>query len=188
MCGEIQMSLVPKKIEILETLLVHDKPMRSKKIAEEMKNDFPEIQMHLVGLTKKGYTSSPEKAHYLITEEGKKALGLPQIDKQNAKILMDCIPQDKAFQFYLGINIPLSAIAHSLKEFGDEIINVDVHSLEFHINRGDFGVWFSSMGDLELARKMEILKKRNMAGEDLRNSLHEIVEARCNSLAKLISQ
>jgi hypothetical protein len=184
----MQMSLAPKKIEILETLLVRDKPMRSKKIAEEMNNDFPEIQMHLVGLTKKGYTMSPEKAFYAITEEGKKALGLPEVDKQKAKAIMDCVPASKAFHFYSGINSPLSTHAHSLTEFANEASKIDVQCVEFHIDRGDFGAWFSSIGDLELARKMELLKRKNVTGEELRNRVAEITEARCNTLAKLLEQ
>jgi Mn-dependent DtxR family transcriptional regulator len=182
------MSLTPKKIEILETLLVQDKPTRSKKIAEEMNNDFPEIQMHLVGLTKKGYTRSPEKAYYAITEEGKKALGLPEVDKQKAKAIMDCVPASKAFHFYLGISKPLSTHAHSLTEFANEVAKIDTQCIEFHISRGDFGAWFSSIGDQELARKMELLKRKNLTGEDLRNRVHEITQTRCTTLAKLLEQ
>lgn len=182
------MSLAPKKIEILETLLMYDKPLRSKKIAEEMNNDFPEIQMHLVGLTKKGYTCSPEKAYYTITQEGRKALGFPEVDKQKAQAIMDCVPQNRAFHFYVEIHKPLNVHAYSLQEFFNDLSKVDLRSLEFHFTRGDFEAWFSSLGDLELAKKMELLKRKKMVGEELRNRLREIVEARCNALAKQLNQ
>ncbi len=182
------MALPPKKIEILERLLMYEQPTRSKKIAADMKNDFPEIQMHLVGLTKKGYTKSPEKAYYMITEEGKKELGLPEVNRQDAATILEKKPQNQAFHFYLGINNPLNNRAHNLKEFCDEICKVDIHSIEFHINRGDFAAWFGSLGDCELCKKTDLLKRENVIGEELRNRLHEIVEDRYSTLTKLSSQ
>ena len=182
------MSLPPKKIEILEMLLMHNEPVRSKQLAEEMNNSFPEIQMHLIGLMKKGYAISPEKAYYAISEAGKEALGLPTIDTQKAKTILDGTPQSKSFHFYLELNKPLNAYAATLNEFEDEVTKVNVHSLEFHNKRGDFAVWFDNIGDSELTKKMELLQKMNIFGETLRSKLHEIVEMRRSYLVKLLAQ
>ena len=71
------MSLSPVKREILETLLLHDKPVRATQLAKETGKEFPPVMMHLIGLTRIGYAGSPEKSQYTIPEKGKRALGLP---------------------------------------------------------------------------------------------------------------
>ena len=56
------------------------------------------------------------------------------------------------------------------------------------MQRGDFDVWFKGLGDEELAKKTALLKNRNVAGEDLRRKLHQIVEQRYIELATLAGQ
>jgi DNA-binding transcriptional ArsR family regulator len=181
-----QMSLSPIKREILETMLLHDKPARAAQIAKESGKEFPSVMMHLIGLTRMGYANSPEKGQYAITEKGKKALGVPEMNKENARVILAHTPRDRAFHFYAGIGKPLSLYAHSLQDFCDKILKVNVDSIEFHVNRGDFEAWFAGLGDAELARKTALLKEKKMAGEELRRKLHEIVENRCIVLAKLV--
>ena len=172
------MSLSPIKCNVLETMLLRDKPARAAQIAEEIGQKFPPVMMHLIGLARMGYVCSPEKGLYTITERGKKALGIPGIGKETAKaILADT--RDKAFHFYADIGKPLNCCAKSLEDFCSKIQKISVDSIEFHLNRGDFESWFVGLGDLELAKKTALLKKKKLAGEELRTRLHEIVENRC---------
>jgi len=180
------MSLSPIKREILETMLLHGKHVSAAQIAKESEKKFPSVMMHLIGLTRMGYANSPEKGQYAITEKGKKALGIPEINKEIARAILADTSRDKAFHFYAGIGKPLSLYAHGLQDFCDKILKVGVDSIEFHVNRGDFESWFAGLGDEELARKTALLKEKKMAGEELRRKLHEIVENRCLVLAKLI--
>jgi hypothetical protein len=181
-----KMSLPPVKREILETMLLHDKPARAAQIAKESGGKFPSVMMHLIGLTRMGYANSPEKGQYAITEKGKVALGIPETNKENARTILADIPRDKAFHFYAGLGKPLSLYAQGLQDFCDKILKVGVDSIEFHISRGDFETWFAGLGDVELARKTALLKEKRMAGEELRGRLHEIVENRYIALAKLV--
>jgi DNA-binding transcriptional ArsR family regulator len=180
-----QMSLSPIKREILETMLLNDKPAKAAQIAKETGKEFPSVMMHLIGLTRMGYANSPEKGQYAITEKGKKAVGIPEINKENASAILAHTPRDKAFHFYAGIGKPLNLYAHSLQDFCDKILKVNVDTIEFHVNRGDFDAWFAGLGDVELAKKTALLKEKKMAGEELRRKLHEIIENRCTVLAKL---
>ena len=180
-----QMSLSPIKREILETMLLNDKPAKAAQIAKETGKEFPSVMMHLIGLTRMGYVDSPEKGQYVITEKGKKALGIPEINKENASAILSHTPRDKAFHFYAGIGKPLNLYAHGLQDFCDKILKVNVDTIEFHVARGDFGAWFACLGDAELAKKTALLKEKKMAGEELRRKLHEIIENRCIVLAKL---
>ena len=68
------MSLSPIKQEILETMLLNEKPMKAMEIAKEAKKEYQPVNMHLLGLIKMGYVSLPEKGLYVITEKGKRAL------------------------------------------------------------------------------------------------------------------
>jgi hypothetical protein len=182
------MSLSPIKQEILETMLLNGKPLKAQDIAKEAKKEFQPVNMHLLGLVKMGYACLPEKGLYVITEKGKKALGLPEISKEKAAAIIAYAPHDKAFNFYVTVDKPLSLHAHNLRDFAHKLDKADLTSIEFHLQRGDFEAWFKMLGDEELGKKTALLKKRNACGEDLRTQLHGIVEQRYFELAKLSGQ
>lgn len=179
------MSLSPVKYEILATMLLLDKPERATCIAQEVGKDFPSVMMHIIGLTRMGYATSPEKGLYAITEKGKKALGVPEINKENAQAILSQVPPDKSFHFYADIGKPLNLHADSLQDFRDKLLKVDDESINFHMNRGDFEAWFAGLGDAELAKKAVLLKEKKMGGEEMRRRLHEIVANRCTVLASM---
>jgi hypothetical protein len=182
------MSLSPTKYEILETMLLLDKPERAAQIAKEAGKEFPSVIMHIIGLTRMGYTNSPEKGLYTLTEKGKKALGIPEINSDNAKTILADMQQDKSFHFYADVGKPLSLQAHDLQDFCNKIPKVNADSIDFHMNRGDFEAWFAALGDVELAKKAALLKEKKMVGEELHSRLQEIVENRCIVLANVAGQ
>jgi hypothetical protein len=182
------MSLSPIKEEILESLLLNDKPMRAVDVAKESGKEFPPVMMHILGLKRMGYVSSPKKGQYAITQKGKEALGLPEINKEKATAILAYLPYDKAFHFYANVGKPLNLHAHDIRDFSNNIGRADIESIQFHMNRGDFEAWFHDLGDQELTKKVALLKQKNVVGEDLRKQLHEIVEQRYIALAKLAGQ
>ncbi len=178
------MDLSQIKCEVLEALLLHQNPVKAEQVAKEMGKERPAVQMHLIGLTKAGYVQSPLKGQYLISEEGKKALGLHEISKEKAAAILSR-SSDKAFHFYREIGKPLNIYAHDLQEFCNKISKAGNESLEFHLNRGDFEAWFKSLGDSELARKFALLRESKVKEEELSTKLREIVESRCKLLSKI---
>ncbi len=182
------MSLSPIKQEILETMLLNDKPMKAMEIAKETKKEFQPVNMHLLGLIKMGHVSLPEKGIYKITEKGKKVLGIPEITKEKAAAIIAYAPHDKAFNFYATLGKPLNIHAHTLRDFANKIDKAELASIEFHMQRNDFEAWFKGLGDEELAKKTALLKKRSLTSQDLRERLHEMVEQRYLELAKLSGQ
>jgi hypothetical protein len=182
------MSLSPTKYKILETMLLLGKPERATHIAKETGKEFPSVMMHIIGLARLGYTSSPEKGLYTITEKGKKALGIPEINRENAKTMLASMPNEKAFHFYADVGKPLSLDAYNLQDFRDKILKVHVDSIEFHMSRGDFEGWFTCLGDMELAKKTALLKEKKIAGEELRTRLHDIVANRSMVLTNLVAE
>ena len=180
------MNLSPTKYEILKTMLLLDKPAKATYIAKEVGKEFPSVMMHIIGLTRMRYTKSPEKGLYVITEKGKKALGLGEVDPEKAKTILEYMSPDKSFHFYAKIGKPLDLHAHGLQDLRDKILRVDVESIEFHINHGDFEAWFAGLGDVELAKKAALLKEKKMTGEELRSRLHDLVENRFIVLTKVV--
>jgi hypothetical protein len=179
------MSLSPTKYKILETMLLQDRPLRAIQIAKEIGKEFPSVMMHIIGLSRMGYATSPEKGQYTITEKGKKTLGVPEINTDNARTILAHVPNDKSFHFYASLGKPLSLHANSLQDFRDKILKVNADSIDFHMSRGDFEAWFAGLGDVELAKKTALLKEKKMVGEELHRRLHEIVENRCIVLARV---
>jgi len=107
---------------------------------------------------------------------------------EKATAILAYAPYDKAFHFYADVGKPLNLHAHSIRDFSSNIEKASLESIQFHMNRGDFEAWFNGLGDQELAKKVALLKQKNVVGEDLRKQLHEIVEQRYVALAKLAGQ
>jgi hypothetical protein len=182
------MSLSPVKKEILETLSRNDKAVRAMNVAKESGKEFPPVMMHILGLIRMGYVTSPEKGLYAITQKGKEALQIPEISMEKAEAILAYAPHDKAFHFYADIGKPLNLHAHNLRDFAIKIQKADLESVQFHTSRGDFEAWINGLGDADLAKKIASLKEKNVVGDDLRSQLHEIVEQRFIELAKLAGQ
>jgi len=176
------MRLTPVKRLVLETMSVLDKPAKAVDIAEDVGLGFPSVMMHIIGLTKMGYVTTPEKSHYAITENGRRALNFPEVDGETAKRILAYLPVEKSFHFYVDEGKPLNTFAASLQDFLDKLLKVDISSIDFHTERGDFEAWFTGLGDMELARKTLLIKERKLFGEELRRKFYEIVKDRYEEL------
>jgi hypothetical protein len=53
--------------------------------------------MHLLGLVKMGYAQSPQKGAYIISLEGKKVAGLPEVTAEQAKSILRQVLTRKRF-------------------------------------------------------------------------------------------
>jgi Family of unknown function (DUF5752)/Bacterial regulatory protein, arsR family len=180
------MDFSPIKREILEALLFHNQtPTKAAQIAKETGKPTPAVQMHLIGLVRMGYATSPVKGNYTVSEEGKKALGLSEVSREKAYAILAPTPFEKAFHFYVDIGKPLNLYARDLREFCDRVSQVNVESVQFHFNRGDFESWFSSLGDEELTKRIALLKNRNLAGEELQEQIRKTIESRYKTLSKI---
>jgi hypothetical protein len=166
-------------------MLLNEKPQKATAIAKDTNKQFQPVMMHLLGLQRMGYITSPQKGLYHITETGKQALGIPKTTKEKATAILSYAPHDKAFNFYATVDKPLHIHAHNLRDFTTKLEKVDVTSIEFHSKRGDFETWFKGIGDEELVKKTIILKQKNLPSEELRKQLQTITKQRYLELAKL---
>jgi hypothetical protein len=98
--------------------------------------------------------------------------------------ILSQVPPDRAFYFYIDLGKPLGVRAASLGEFAEKVGSVEVKSLEFHLQRGDFDKWVYMLGDAELTKKLIKLRNERPAGEKLRRNLTRILRTRLTQLQK----
>lgn len=178
------MRLNPIKKTILEVMAKESQPRKPKDIAQKVGLNFSSCMMHILGLKKAGYVSSPEKGYYQITNLGREILR-PKVSKEVAASLLSPVAPEKAFYFYTGINQYSGLHANSLLDFCEKIKSVDINSVEFHLSRKDFERWLESIGDQELAKRLRIIRETGASGEELRKMVYEAAKTRCNELMNL---
>jgi hypothetical protein len=179
------MDLSPVKLEILQALLLFDKPVKALQVAKEVGKKLSPVQMHLLGLVKMGYAQSPQKGAYIISLEGKKVAGLPEVTAEQAKSILRQVPDEKAFHFYTELEKPTKIYARSLTEFCNKLPQVPTESILFHVCRGDFEAWLKGLGELELATRIAMLKDRKLGEEELRSRVLGLASKRCTELSEL---
>lgn len=96
------------------------------------------------------------------------------------------VPENSEFHFYTEIGRYTGLSAGSLKDFRDMLKKVDVEALEFHVQRGDFENWISSVfEDKKLVNKVKKIRKLKLKGEKLRKEILNDVEMRCKDLDEI---
>ena len=184
------MELSPAKLEILEALLPHNRPVKAATVTKELGKQGKEakaVQTHLFGLVRAGLAEAPNKGQYVISLKGMETLGLSEVTKEMACEILAQKPE-RAFHFYAGLGKPLHIYACDLADFCNKLNVVDVNSVSFHMSRGDFEAWIKMLGDVELAKKIALLNNRKISDEELRELLHTLVEKRCIMLTKVVGQ
>jgi hypothetical protein len=98
---------------------------------------------------------------------------------RNAVKVGSRVPDDKAFNFYVGYGKPLGFSAHSIEDVYRFIKQITSDALDFHVSRGDFENWLRDVvGDRELALDISGLRVAGLLGEDLRKRLVSIMDCR----------
>jgi len=179
------LSLGEEKTRILQLLWEEGQPMIMKDVARKLGLKVAATNMHLLGLKKAGHVHSPKHGHYAITELGKETIGFPKTDKALAGRILSPASPDKAFHFYTSVHQYTHVIAHSLAEFVNKLHEIDAKSVEFHVPRKDFEHWVQSLGDLELAKRLSVIRNKHAHGEDLRARVYETVKHRLEELKRI---
>lgn len=178
------MRLNPIKKTILEVMAEESRPRKPKDISRKVELNFSSCMMHILGLKKAGYVSSPEKGYYQITNLGREILE-PKTSKKVAASLLSPLTPEKTFYFYTGINQYSGLLANSLPDFCEKVKSADINSVEFHLIRKDFERWLENIGDQELAKKMGIIRETEGSGQELRRLVYEAAKTRCDELMNL---
>ena len=108
------------------------------------------------------------------------------VDSVDASEILRTVPPDQSFLFFEGIGKYTGRRAANLADFCENIKTIDIKSVTFHFERGDYERWISeTLHDAELARKLKRIKKSN-SGEELRNKILQAARKRLDELQKML--
>ena len=105
-----------------------------------------------------------------------------------AKRLLRRLPAGMGFTFSYEFARSSALTVHSLHEFCSALKTIEVSSIQYHIERGDFERWLSQVvGDDKLADQIATVNssKRRLKGEALRRKVLALTERRLKQLKKI---
>jgi hypothetical protein len=175
------------KKKILETVWESKYPLNSKQISDKTGMQPLTLKDHLQALRQEELVSVIG-GNYTITAKGKEKLGFTIIDQMKAEKILSQLPLENAFFFYAEVDQPLGIRSDSLSDFCDKLQSIEIRSIEFHTAQGHIESWITFLGDVELAKKLKLLKEKNLKAEPLRETLYQTIKARLNELQKIKSQ
>lgn len=110
------------------------------------------------------------------------------MNEKTASKTLRILPREKAFYFFTSIGNYTGESASSLKGFIDKIREVNIKSLEFHFDRGDFEKWIAEvLEDKGLAEYIRKLRGHGLKGDKLRIQLYTTVSKRYNNLTSQLN-
>lgn len=74
--------------------------------------------------------------------------------------------------------------SNGLIDFCERLGSIDIESIEFHASRGDFESWVRFLGDIELERKLSLIREADLTGDALREKLYETLRSRYDELLR----
>ena len=179
-----RLSEVDKKI--LKMISETRNPITLREISEKMNLKTRSTNIYLQSLRRIGFVTLSGDG-YIITVKGKETMGFPKIDEQITTKILNKLPQENAFYFYIKIDQPLGVSSDSFIDLCEKIRSIDIRSIEFHIARGDFESWINYLGDFELANRLKIIKETGLTGEALREKLNEILKHRYDEILRRLT-
>ena len=105
-----------------------------------------------------------------------------------AKRLLRRLPAGMGFTFAYEFSRSSLLTIHSLDEFFSALKIIEINSIQYHIERGDFERWLSQVvGDDKLADQIATVNntQRKLKGEALRKKVFAITERRLKQLKKI---
>ncbi|MEM2102645.1 MAG: DUF5752 family protein [Candidatus Bathyarchaeia archaeon] len=104
-----------------------------------------------------------------------------------AKWILRNLTGAKGFTFFYEFATPTPWTVYSLGEFLAALKAVDISSVQFHTERGDFERWIREViGDVALADRLAaVAKQERMTGETLRKQMVRLIRSRIRQLETL---
>lgn len=105
-----------------------------------------------------------------------------------AKRILRPLPAGKGFTFFYEFARPTERTVYSLKEFHSTLEVIDLKSIRFHTERGDFERWIRQVvGDDKLANELTRVSDEKLTGEPLRKRILETIRNRIKELEETVS-
>jgi hypothetical protein len=108
-------------------------------------------------------------------------------NRVNASEILRTVPYDQSFLFFEDVGKYIGRQAVNLVDFCENMKTIDIKSVTFHFERGDYERWIrETLHDAELARRLNRIKK-SRSGEELRNKILQTVNRRLDELQKKVT-
>jgi hypothetical protein len=189
-CGELK--LIKKKKQVLESSYKNGKISQStfEYIMRDLNKVLNNLETQKKDLTEKDLKSSIkpslEEIKILEDKENIKTEFTKQTkekkivyDKKTCNALSN--EPKKAFHFYKDVDQPTNIFSDNLKDFYKKIKTLEIESIEFHMSRRDFELWFDYLGENELSKRLKLIWGTNLKGELLRKRIYYTVKNWCSN-------
>jgi hypothetical protein len=104
------------------------------------------------------------------------------INTEEAQKILSPVPYQQGFHFFMPDGHYSGETATSLCSFLSDLKHLDIQSIRFHFDRGDFQKWLrTTIGDEELAGRIDNLDK-TVPEETMRQQLAGIMQKRISEL------
>ncbi len=104
------------------------------------------------------------------------------LTKSEAQKILGSVPYEHGFHFFSYVGRYTGETAINLFGFCEELKTIELASVVFHFQRGDFQSWIrNTLGDVDLAERIDKIRV-DSSSEDLRKELLRIVLARLKEL------
>ncbi len=104
-----------------------------------------------------------------------------------ARRILRKLPAGRGFTFFYEFARPTGLTVHSLNEFHSTLRIVDIKSIRFHIERGDFERWLRQVVvDDQLADEIAGISPKRLKGERLRKKVLQTIERRMKELKNIM--
>ena len=99
-----------------------------------------------------------------------------------AQKILSPVPYEGGFHFFMPDGHYTGETAMSICAFLRDLEHIDIQSIRFHFERGDFQKWLRiTIGDEELAQRIDKLEKQ-VSEETLQKQLTDVVQKRISEL------
>lgn len=122
----------------------------------------------------------------MVSSDSKKAIN--NVDAATARKILNPVAYEKGFHFFCTDGHYTGETAISLESLSKDLERVDIQSIRYHFNRGDFQKWIrTTLCDGELANRIDRLDK-NCQDDKMHNQLTETVQKRLSELQSIAEQ
>jgi alpha-amylase len=125
---------------------------------------------------------------YMLALTDFEARVLRELEKPELKArrMLGHLAPERGFTFFREFAKPTQLIVYDLEEFCSALKNVDIESVEFHVEQGDFERWIRDVVDDDaLAERLKQITVKRLKGERLRKLTFQAVEKRIVELKEL---
>ncbi|HIE14868.1 TPA: hypothetical protein EYP70_06310 [Candidatus Bathyarchaeota archaeon] len=110
------------------------------------------------------------------------------LQKATVESILEELPENRAFYFYVDYGKYTGKYAKSLEEFSKMLDTLDARSIRFHLKRRDFQKWIKDLGDTELSKILDEIEIDKLTDIELMEEVSRKAKARVKTLKEMLKK